>query len=183
MKTILLFLLLITNLCLAQMYPCKMSIVSSKDSVLSTEEFTVTFSLSEVEDYVYIGVDPGQCEAIGSDRWEGEIKAGETKTVSFRLKLSKEASESRFISNTISVYVSWGREPFGKYVIRGLGTESVLIKLKDYAELRKRNTEKAEKSLKKDGNIIRLQVKPLVSDSTHRRTLKRVGPILYKNRN
>lgn len=156
-----------------------MSLVSSKDSVLSTEEFTVTASLSEVEGYVYIGVDPGQCETIGPDRWEGRIKAGETKTVSFRLKLGKEASESRFIGKSVSAYVSWGREPFGKYVSRGLGTESVLIKLKDYAELRRKNIEKAKKSLKNDGDTSHLLIMPdMVKDTIK---LRMIGPKLYRN--
>lgn len=130
-------------MCLAQKYPYVMSLVSSKDSVLSTEVFTVTFSLSEVKGYVYIGVVPGSCETIGPERWEGEIKAGEIKTISFRLKLRKNASDDYYIRKSIPVSVAWGREPLGKNVLRRLGIESVLIKLKDYAELRK-NVEKAK---------------------------------------
>lgn len=179
MKTVSLFLLLLTNLCLAQEIPCIITLASSKDSVLSTEEFTVTYSLSEVEGYIYIGVAPSSFEVIGPDRWEGEIKAGETKTVSFRLKLSKEASESRFISKSNHVEITWGREPFGKYVLRGFVTKSVSIKLKDFAELRRRNTEKAKQSSKKDGNTIQLQILPDIADTIHTRKVYMIGPKTY----
>ncbi|MCH9029807.1 MAG: hypothetical protein IH819_09395, partial [Bacteroidetes bacterium] len=66
--------ILMFEICYAQSIPHKASITPSKDAVLSSETFTVTYSLTEVEGYVYIGITDGYFEIIGNDRWEGYIK-------------------------------------------------------------------------------------------------------------
>jgi hypothetical protein len=79
MKTVLFVFLFMIDVCFVQFIPYKATITTSKDSVFSSETFTLTYSLTEVEGYVYIGVQEGYFKTIGTDRWEGKIKAGETK--------------------------------------------------------------------------------------------------------
>lgn len=49
------------------------TLTPSKNSKLSTEEFTVTYSFTEVEGYIYIGVMDGYFETINNDR--GRVKS------------------------------------------------------------------------------------------------------------
>ena len=125
MKTILLILLFSAGLCLSQTIAHKAIISTSKDSVKSDEKFTVTYSLTDVHGYVYIGVKDGYFETIGNDRWEGEIKEGETKTVTFTVKLKD--SSKKWIQRKVPLLVGFSYKPFDKRISAGKYEQKNLI--------------------------------------------------------
>ena len=118
------------------MIPYKATLTASKDSVLSDEAFTVTYSLTNVKGYVYIGVQRGYFETIGKDRWEGEIKVGETKTITFTLKFKKNVILGTQKKAILSVGFSY--KPFGERIGEWGEYESILIKIIDYNKLEHR---------------------------------------------
>ena len=130
MKTILFFLLATAGICYAQMIPYKATLTASKDSVLSDETFTVTYSLTNVKGYVYIGVQNGYFETIGKDRWEGEIKVGETKTIIFTVKLKERAKAG--IQRKVPLSVGFSYKPFGERIGEWGEFDGVIIKIIDY---------------------------------------------------
>ena len=133
MKTIVFFLLVTTEICYAQMIPHKATITTSKDSILSNETFTVTYSLTGVKGYVYIGVKEGFFETIGKDRWEGKINEGETKTVAFTVKLKE--SGKRWIHKNVLLIIGFSYKPFGKKVWDGI-FDDVRIRIIDFKEMK-----------------------------------------------
>lgn len=122
-----------TQICFSQFIPHKATLTASKDSIMSDETFTVTYSLTGVQGHVYIGVQYGYFETIGKDRWNGEIKPGETKKVSFTVKLKENVKES--IQRKIPLEVGFSYHPFGNKILRA-HPEGVIITIIDYKQLR-----------------------------------------------
>ncbi len=137
MRTILFVFLISVELCYAQIIPHEASLTVSKDSVLSTEEFIVTYSFTGLaEAYIYIGVQYGYFETIGKDRWEGKIKEGETKKITFTLKL-KESSKAE-IEQKVPLAIGFSYTPFDEKILRGT-FESVFITIIDFNEFKSKN--------------------------------------------
>ena len=135
MKTVLLFIFLsIIEICYAQSIPHKASITPSKDAVLSSETFTVTYSLTEVEGNVYIGIADGYFEIIGNDRWEGYVKMGETVNVTFTVKF-KEKIKPYLYSEKVSLSIGFSYHPFGD-LVGGGEFKSILISLSDFKDFK-----------------------------------------------
>ena len=133
MKTLLLLLLFSFGICQAQVIPYKANISVSKEQIKSNEEFTVTYSLTDVQGYVYIGVKDGYFETIGNDRWEGEIKEGETKTVTFTVKLKD--SSKKWIQSKVPLLVGFSYRPFDKRISGGQ-YEQINIEIADFDVIR-----------------------------------------------
>lgn len=132
-KVLFIILLSIIEVCYAQFIPHKASITPTKDGVLSSETFTVTYSLTEVEGYVYIGVEDLYFEVIGPDRWEGYIKMGETVNVTFTLKF-KEKFKPYLSSENVSIGIGFSYHQFGERIGEKGVFESISITLCDYKD-------------------------------------------------
>ena len=163
MKNVLLIILLsIIEVCYAQFIPHKASITPSKNAVLSSETFTVTYSLTEVQGYIYIGVQTGHFEVIGKDRWEGYIKIGETVTVTFIVKL-KESSLA-WIEKKVSLGIGFSRKSFGERIGSYGEFKSVLITITDFNELKYKIKGELEKkdSCYIEGSKVNINLEPQI---------------------
>ncbi|MCH9029809.1 MAG: hypothetical protein IH819_09405 [Bacteroidetes bacterium] len=135
MKIVLLIIFLsIIEICYAQSIPHKASITPSKDAVLSSETFTVTYSLTEVEGYVYIGIEDLYFEIIGDDRWEGYVNMGEIVNVTFTLKF-KEKFKPYLSSENAALGIGFSYHPFGD-VVGGGEFKSISVTLIDYNDFK-----------------------------------------------
>jgi hypothetical protein len=146
MKKILFIFLLTIGFGYAQQYQHSASIKVLKDSISSNETFTATYSISEIGGYIYIGVQNGRFETIGTDRWEGEIKLGETKTVTFTVKIKENWKAE--LNKKVALRIGFSFRPFGEFINDGVFDE-VIIKITDYDELKQINESK--KKLNKTG--------------------------------
>lgn len=165
MKTVLLFIfLLIIQVSYAQFIPHKASITPSKDAVLSSETFTVTYSLTEVEGYVYIGIKDGYFEIIGDDRWEGYVKMGEIVNVTFTVKF-KEKFKPYLYSEKVSLGIGFSYRPFGD-MVRGGEFKSILISLSDFKDFKQEGQRILKDSTKSsDSSIQNLNLYPIPYDT------------------
>lgn len=136
--------ILITNICYSQMIPYKASITPSKDAVSSSETFTVTYKLSEVEGYVYIGIEDLYFEILGTDRWEGYINEGETANIAITLKF-KEKFKPYLYSKKIPIGIGFSYHPFGERIGEKGEFTSILITISDFDDFKQ-----DEKGLLKD---------------------------------
>jgi hypothetical protein len=155
-RLILLMILLIVELCYAQLIPYKATIIPSKEAVLSSETITVTYTLTEVEGYVYIGVQDGYFDIIGKDRWEGYIKYGESANVSFTIKF-KEKIKPYLYGDNVSLSIGFSFYPFGEAVIGG-AFETILIKLSDLDDFDKKERELKDSTDQGNGSSLRLDL-------------------------
>ena len=127
------FMLLSVGVSYAQIIPHTATISASKDSVYSTEIFTVTYTLTHIEGYFHIGL-RGNFETIGTDRWEGFVKDNEITRVSFKVKLKEKALHLR---KKQRIYVGFSYGPFGEKVI-GAHYKIIPITIIDYEKSKKR---------------------------------------------
>ena len=128
----LIFIVLTVGVSYAQIIPHTATISASKDSVYSTEIFTVTYTLTHIEGYFYIGL-RGNFETIGTDRWEGFVKDNEITRVSFKVKLKEKALP---LSKKQRIYVGFSYGPFGEKVI-GAHYKIIPITIIDNERLKK----------------------------------------------
>lgn len=136
MKTVLLFIfLLIIQVSYAQFIPHKASITPSKDAVLSSETFTVTYTLTEVEGDVYIGIEDLYYEIIGDDRWEGYVKMGETVNVTFTVKF-KDKFKPYLTSEKAKLSIGFSYHPYGETIGEKGEFESIPIIISDYNDFK-----------------------------------------------
>jgi len=165
MKTVLLIIVLsIIGVCYAQSIPHKASITPSKDAVLSSETFTVTYSLTEVEGNVYIGITDGYFEIIGDDRWEGYVKMCETVNVTFTVKF-KEKIKPYLYSEKVSLGIGFSYHPFGD-MVRGGEFKSILISLSDFKDFKQEGQRVLKDSTKSsDSSIQNLNLYPIPYDT------------------
>jgi hypothetical protein len=117
---------------LTQQIPHRATLTPSKDKILSTEVFTVTYELTDVEGYLYVGVREDEFEALGKKRWEGRVNSGERITVRFQLKL-RQTLES--ISEKIPIVAMFSYRPHGEQVVEGVPT-TTYVKISDYSTMR-----------------------------------------------
>jgi len=132
MRYILLILLFAISVSYAQFIPHEATLTASKDSIMSDETFTVTYSLTGVQGHVYIGLKWGFFEPIGSDRWDGIIKLGDTKTVTFTVRLKENAK--KWVHKKVPLDVGFSYKPFGKRVLDGVFSD-VYVNLIDFKEI------------------------------------------------
>ena len=165
MKTLLVLFLFAFEVCYAQLIPHTASITASKDSILADETFNVTYSLIEcLPGYIYIGVGDGYFETIGRDRWEGEIKDGETKTVVFTVKLKERAKAG--IQEKAPLSIGFSYHPFGERISPEI-SDVVIITITDFIEMKDKVTKiKKGDTNKVNGiNNIDLNFYPVTGDS------------------
>ncbi len=122
-------------MCYAQFIPHKASITPSKDAVLSSETFTVTYSLTEVEGDVYIGIEDLYYEIIGDDRWEGYVKMGETVNVTFTVKF-KDKFKPYLTSEKAKLSIGFSYHPYGETIGEKGEFESIPIIISDYNDFK-----------------------------------------------
>ena len=159
MKTLLAVFLFAIEVYYAQIIPHTVTITASKDSVLADEVFDVTYSLKCPAGYIYIGVQEGYFETIGMDRWEGEIKDGETKTVMFTVKL-KETSKGE-IEGIVPIGMGFSYEPFGEKISGGNGAfDGILITIADFKEMKSKTTEVIKGKMNKVNGINNITIYP-----------------------
>lgn len=142
MKKILIIILLTFKVCYSQLIPHTDTLTVSKDSISYDETFTVTYTLTDVKGYVYIGVAPGPIKVIGNDRWEGNINYGEKKKLKFRVKIKENLKHG--IEEYVNVSVGFSFKPFGNVATRGQ-FESVLVKVFNFQEYGKKYSDKVIK--------------------------------------
>jgi len=173
-KVLLIILLSVIEVCYAQFIPHKASITLSKDAVLSSEEFTVTYSLTEVEGYVYIGIEDFYFEIIGDDRWEGYIEMGETANINFRVKF-KDKLKPNLSSNRVPLSIGFSYHPFGE-IVGGKGVfESISITLSDYDDFKQEEKRILIDSTKSgDSTIQYLNLYPIPFDTNIPRFRKEI---------
>lgn len=176
MKTVLLIIFLsIIEICYAQSIPHKASITPSKDAVLSSETFTVTYSLTEVEGNVYIGITDGYFEIIGDDRWEGYVKMGETVNVTFTVKF-KEKIKPYLYSEKVSLGIGFSYHPFGD-MVRGGEFKSILISLSDFKDFKDEEKRISKDSTYQGENSIQsIELSPIPYDTQIPRLRKEIIP-------
>jgi len=133
MKYMFLIFLFAIQICFAQFIPHEATLTASKDSIMSNEAFTVTYSLTGVQGHVYIGLKWGFFRPIGNDRWEGEIKPEETKTVTFTVKLKESAK--KWVRKKVPLDVGFSHKPFSKRVLDGVFTD-VYVNIIDFKEMK-----------------------------------------------
>lgn len=152
MKTFFAIFLFAMQVCYAQIIPHTVTIVALKDSVLADEVFTVTYSLKCPAGYVYIGIQEGYFETIGMDRWEGEIKDDETKTVTFTVKL-KESSKIG-IQEIVPLGIGFSYKPFGEKISGGDGAfDGIIITISDFKEMKSKINKVIKRKMNKvNGN-------------------------------
>jgi hypothetical protein len=175
MKKILIFVSLsIIEVCYAQFIPHKASFTSSKDAVLSSEEFTVTYSLTEVEGYVYIGIEDLYFEIIGDDRWEGFIKMGETASVTFNVKF-KEKFKPYLYNDKIPIGIGFSYQPFGERIGEKGEFKSIVITLTDFNDFKQEEKRIIKDSTKSgDDSIQNLNLYPIPYDTKIPRLRKEI---------
>jgi len=165
MKTLIALFLFAIEVCYAQLIPHTASITASKDSVLAHETFNVTYSLTEfLPGYIYIGVGDGYFETIGRDRWEGEIKDGETKTVVFTVKL-KESTKAGIQEKT-PLSIGFSYHPFGKRILPEV-SDVIMITITDFREMKDKINKVIKGKMNKVNGInnIDLNFYPVDNDS------------------
>lgn len=134
-KFLLIIFLSSIGICYAQFIPHKASITPSKDAVLSSETFKVTYTLTEVEGNVYIGIEDLYFEIIGDDRWEGYVKIGDTVSVTFTVKF-KEKFKPYLTSEKAVLSIGFSYHPWDKRIGEKGEFESIPITLKDYSDFK-----------------------------------------------
>ncbi|MBU0561125.1 MAG: hypothetical protein ABIJ23_03465 [Candidatus Magasanikbacteria bacterium] len=157
MKTLLAIFLFAIEVCYAQLIPHIVSITSSKDSVLADEAFTVTYSLKCPAGYIYIGLNEGYFESIGKDRWEGEIKDDETKTVTFTVKLKESAKAG--IQKKVPLSIGFSYTPFGEK-ISAETSEGIIIIVTDFKEMKDKINKVIKGNMNKVNNINNINIYP-----------------------
>ncbi len=163
-KVLLIISLLIIEVCYAQFIPHKASITLSKDAVLSSETFTVTYTLTEVEGNVYIGIEDLYFEIIGDDRWEGYVESGETVNVTFTLKF-KEKFKPYLTSENAVLGIGFSYHPFGD-VVGGGEFKSIPITLIDYNDFKRERWHIIKDSTKSGNDSIQYLDLYLLPDDT-----------------
>jgi parallel beta-helix repeat protein len=156
-KLIFFFLLIVINTCQAQRYPAETTITASKDSILSDEVFSVTYSITTSSGYYYIGVVDDYFETIGNDRWEGEMKDGETKTITFNVKLKEAAKKS--VGRSALLSIGFSLKPFGE-IINGSHNTSLFIKIIDYDKFKQKYTPDTTVTINEGFRIITVPLFP-----------------------
>jgi|GEM_PF-6254686 len=153
MKTLLAILIFaIVEINYAQIIPHKATLTASKDSALADETFTVTYTLKDCyPGHIYIGLMDGYFEAIGSDRWDGEIKEGETKTAIFTVKLKDSAK--KWIQEKIPLEIGYSYEPFSERIGEHGTFDGIIIKIENYKEIKAEISETRKKILDKQNGI------------------------------
>ncbi len=145
MKSILIFLLLLFEVTFPQIFPHQATLVASNDSVFSDEEFTVYYTLTGVEGYFYVGFRQDYFEVIGDNKWEGEIKAGEIKRISFQVKLKEKSKQ--LIQKRVPLVIGFGQKPLNEYMTNTSESKGIIIIVKDYDQLKHKY-----KTIKKKSN-------------------------------
>ncbi len=134
MRTTTLLITLMAGTCLAQSVRHTANLTPSTPEISSSETFTVTYELSDVEGYVYVGIVEEVFDVIGSKRWEGSINLGETIRREFTLRL--KPSMLLYVDRKIPVVVQFSGSPFGEKVFNGVSTVTS-VKLVDYEEIQR----------------------------------------------
>jgi len=120
------------GICFAQLIPHIATLTPSKDSVRPDEVFTVTYTLTNIKGYVYIASEDAYFETIGNNKWEGEIQEGEVKTLTFQMRLMKNAME-RIYGGKARISVGFSYQP-DNGENRWVEHKSIIMKIIDFGE-------------------------------------------------
>lgn len=164
MKTLLVVFLFAFEVCYAQFIPHTATITTSKDSILADEAFNVTYSLKCPAGYIYIGLNDDYFEAIGKDRWEGEITDDQTITVMFTVKLKERMKAG--IQEKAPLSIGFSYHPFGKRISAEY-SKSILITITDLREMKSKINKVIKGKMNKVNGInnIDLNFYPIDCDS------------------
>lgn len=135
MKTFFAIFLFTIEVCYAQLIPHTASITTTKDSIFADEVFNVTYSLMCPAGYIYIGLNDDYFEAIGKDRWEGEIKDDQTITVMFTVKIKERMKAG--IQEKAPLSIGFSYHPFGERISAEY-SKSILISITDLREMKEK---------------------------------------------
>lgn len=123
--------------CFSQEFYHEDSLSLSKTSILSTEQFSVTYFLATHPGHYYIGIKDDYFETVGKGYWEGDLKENETVKVSLNVRLKQKV----FLNNLQPNYlftIGFAFKPFGEnhpMNVPRIAEEGIHISLKDYKEL------------------------------------------------
>ena len=82
----------------------------------------------------YMVVKDNYFESAAKDRWEGEIKEGETKSITFILRL-KQYTQEVYRRPKYPLEVGFSYKRFGDKILGGGEFNSIIIKVIDYKEI------------------------------------------------
>ena len=139
MKTLILYIIAIVATASSQeiLFPHVAKLVAPRTEISFKDEFPLVYTLTAIPPgYYYIGIQSGKVEAVGEDHWTGFIRAGETKTVTFNVRLGKALYRDVSKDFLVSVGFFPSTEPIPEKKPL-LFTESARITIRDYDSLQK----------------------------------------------
>ncbi|MBI1804140.1 MAG: hypothetical protein HYR77_06710 [Ignavibacteria bacterium] len=164
----------------------KAFVTTSKSTVLSTEEFVITYKISQIEGKLYVGfVSNMALTVVGNDRWEVIVPKGQSRRIEFRVRC-KEDFLKNYPMESLSFGVTISRIPFKAEINTTENMTMGSVILRDYSKLRQDFLEAKKKTSQKtvqDSVVIKRQSQlmrppnPLKSDTTQ---IPDYSPLLKK---